>query len=355
MEVQPVRVFLTSLSVLNTPLSTNYYYFTLPDGRRKYLSARFTNEVGAKFILSQENLKIDRMVIIGSNLTVNRDGNESVTLSNRSFRTLPAEEGERAFALPYLVYTVRDYLNNCDLEDRKAAEIEPARQEELRQLTGQIPCLREEADKSRWFDVASTVPDFSSDLARILRQNIEGVYVRVDEYDKFHFDGDVSGLAEVRWLKEEQFEIDEAIKSLEEAKFKQLTLLRREFLVLAGLRKVERRISDLEKKRQALEDQAALISGLWDLSRRLAQELKDIKTSRLARETAFIKEYLFSLLKPEMLFQAEQKNWDTELIFVPSERTIGNTTVENIRGLVEAIRPDAGGAGRSGRGKSSYT
>ena len=351
MKPKSVNVFLTALSALGQT-NTSYYYFRQRDGSRKYLQASYTNEVGAKFILSRE--KIDRIVLVGSGMTWSGNAADVRAISEQGLSApavpaAPEETRRPALALPYLVSKLRDFLA---LEDRSApvesqpeeSRIEPERQEELKALAAEIDCLRETPDRSQWFDIASRTPNFSALLREKLRDNIERVYVTRDEYEKYRFDLAFSQLPETQWLRVDRFHIDQAFESLEKMKELRFSLLGREFYVISGLRKVEERIAALETLRQGMEEQRALAAGLWELNRRLAQELRDIKTNRLNRESAFIKEYLFSLLENKLRYLPRQSNRDAELVFVPSERNCDGTPVENIREMVEAIRAAGNGA-----------
>ena len=80
------------------------------------MRASYTNEVGAKFILSRTAL--DRIVMVGSSETWNRTPEEREALSGKRFRELPPRSREDRppdKALPYLVRKLSEFLRGEDL------------------------------------------------------------------------------------------------------------------------------------------------------------------------------------------------------------------------------------------------
>ena len=342
----PKKVFLTTLSDLRRPLNANYYFYQCADGGRKYVRASFTNEPGAKYILSM--VKIDKIVMIGSDLTWDKSRDRPLRANEGSFALVPYPQDVASLSksLPYLKYSLKSFLmeGGAPRED-VSNDIEPERRAELEAMAAGMDCLSVEDDRGLWFDIANRTASFFPELKSKLRRNIDQVYVTEEEYEKYNFRVKFSELPEVQWMQQKLSGIDEAIESLERVKSSmKFTLLGREFYILSGLRHVEREISDLElKKAEAERDvMPGLAARLWDLNRRLVQELQDIKANRLAKEVAYIQQYLFSLLKREMRLTPIQSNEDAVLCFVPLERKEGDgKIVENIREMVDAIRDTA--------------
>ena len=341
------NVFVTTLSTLRPKQARRLAYYSAvgQDGTKKYFTGISTNEPGAKYLFSTED--IDKMVIIGSDKTHGAEVSNYTSLNKMDYHHYQADvNNESAYA--YLLYRLSQYCDHVDIEaETLSNKTASARKTQLETLIRE--CLEGAgySDPGKWFEILAGDRELEKQVQSVIREDIRKNYLDPEDYQAYSEDLHYTEFPELTKLEEGELSIDEMIRELKQMEDEAFsTFLDRELFLAMGLRSLDNRISTLEKERLEKRNEALtqVIEKLRYFNIQLQLELTDIKNHREEEEIAYAKYYLFRMLSESSKLSprvtsvsGHESNADVRIDFVPLK--LGD--MDNISGIISAISDSA--------------
>ena len=353
---------MTTLSTLNGPERLNYYFCRTPnsDGAcpSRLLSAKFTSEIGSKYLLS--TIKLDKIVVIGSRETIKgtyeKDSDslppefQKINLLN----DLPSRNSTADSAYTFYLKQLRSFLmsksaanqtSSQDTPDVFTEQIGVQRIDELKDIVNRVleefqktsvcegQSLQEVLHTSKEPD--KTFRKLDEKLREEIKKDIndthdlstfENAYKeRIRQLDEEY--ADVTNINIDRLYKDERKKITDDIKLSSSEKHNLFLLLKE---------KIAHMLTKQENYRFRVLSEEEKLNLLFEKSE-LEKELEMIKSNRLSKETDYAKYYIYTLLENEYKFfpLKENKEWDGPLVVFVDESTSNGE--DNLHEITNAI------------------
>lgn len=336
------NVLFTTLSTLN-PVQRKNYYSGMIDSIPLYCDGISQLEPGAKYMLAQ--FPIDRMVIIGSDQTYQKDEEKKFAKIENIKEIDDGINQEKAYG--FLLSRLSSYMHEPSQEltyDETA--VEDDRKNEIINLVSrfvQRKCeeLHEkQIDEEGFFEFLAKNHLFKNLKEEIQSDIADSFFPRSEEYQYDRYKKTNMRLLEIpkvkklddtrREYKQRIIEIEDVLQDLQkESSFLAAVFCHNEILKnREELARVKTEYQETVKS-----EKADIMEVLLEENAALKRELEAIKTKRLDHEMDFAKEYLYSKLAVDKKMQPCEANKNH-----PISATFVNNNPENMNAIIEAIR-----------------
>ena len=350
----PKNIILTTMSTLPRNLTTNYYYTKDAQQHTLYCDGIAQTEAGTKLFLSQ--LRIDHIVVIGSDKTYRTDENSKnsvndfFTTQNLAGDADKYSENPSEYSYPYYRYRIAQFLKKKNTGQTVPADSIPEeRRRYLEKITSNYMNSKGYTDPKEWFHILTSDPGhtLSGGLRNEIDVDIRKNFISEDQYEQYlqpvsrypeliQLENKINDIKDQ--IEDKTFSLDQLRLDLQDHSFSSrpddLDYEARLFILS---RRLEDNITNLEIEQYITKSAAyrEVILVLKDAVNRLIMQVQALKTNRLVREYTYIKSWLYKQLDDSFILKPAKENPTTSLTFVPDMLSSGNY---NISGIINAIR-----------------
>lgn len=352
-----MSTLLTTLSILNNRNNIAYYSAVIK-GKKYYSTGISQQEIGTKYFLSDPDVNIDRIIVIGSEETYSAEDQKKSSDLKADYETLKESFNRKdSSALEFYSYRIASFLNGkSDEEKTSDSDINDVRKGELQKIVSDYLKEHHVTDENAGFQKFQKLNNrkkgetsdsnnlYFADIRKLIQTDIEKNFVKTEDYKKYE---KVESFPEFDAIRNDQQDLKEMTAGIEE--------IQRKLEKNKANRNIENEAyavaadSSLEQARQTLEEQkihgkeelyAEVLSRIRVTIRKLIEQIQSMKNNRLNQETNYAKYYLYDCLSSDYKLQAVTSEKTITLEFVPLKTNRNGKEEENLTGIVNAILTD---------------